>query len=79
MTSVSVKSTAILELMRHLPVPWSTAVDQVISSMINSCGDAHYASQLQEQYQLLELRRILLRYELSDVNVANLALIRGNV
>ncbi|KAI8058284.1 hypothetical protein BDF22DRAFT_30475 [Syncephalis plumigaleata] len=63
----------LLEWMRCLPVPWSSSVDDLLRQIVT-----HYMNEtsIKEQYRLLLLRRRLLSYGLTELNMADLGFIR---
>ncbi|KAJ1929435.1 hypothetical protein IWQ60_001182 [Tieghemiomyces parasiticus] len=68
-----------LELMRRTPIPWSPEVDALIRDLLRRFRDRRHGAELREQFRLMRLRRMLLRYGVKVFNVSNLALAKGLV
>ncbi|ORX95635.1 hypothetical protein K493DRAFT_371980 [Basidiobolus meristosporus CBS 931.73] len=68
----------VLELMRRTPVPWSETIDQVILKSLDG-PTLRRTEELREQYRLMQLKSMLLRYGIKVFNISDLALAKGLV
>lgn len=76
MQSVETKIETVLEVMRRAPVPWSAELDSTISEAL-TWTTVRRIDELREQYRLMQLKKMLLRYDISSFNVSDLALATG--
>ncbi|KAK9768761.1 hypothetical protein K7432_000363 [Basidiobolus ranarum] len=77
-SSAESRLDVVLELMRRTPVPWSDTIDQVIIKSLE--GPAlRRTEELREQYRLMQLKSMLLRYGIKVFNISDLALAKGLV
>ena len=67
--------TGCLELLKHLQVPWSEGVEELVEGC--SKLDSPLVSVLKRQYQLLQLKKLLNGYNIRDFNFSDLD--RGKV
>lgn len=65
----------VLELMRRATVPPSADVEQLIRSALATEG-AH-ATEVREQFRIMELRAMLQRYGIQGYNLTDISLARG--
>ncbi|KAI9026821.1 rough deal protein C-terminal region-domain-containing protein [Hyaloraphidium curvatum] len=76
MQSVEAKTETVLEVMRRAPVPWSDELDKTITEAL-AWPAVRRIDELREQYRLMQLKKMLLRYEITSFNVSDLSLATG--
>ena len=65
-----------LELMRCTCIPWSEQVEKLIQSFLSS--GRKRTEELREQYRLMQINKMLLKYGVSDFNVSDVSMAKGN-
>ncbi|KAJ3089821.1 Kinetochore-associated protein 1 [Quaeritorhiza haematococci] len=76
METVDAKADATLEVMRRTPIPWSERVDTLIHEMLR-CPSLRRYKEIQEQYRLIRLKRMLIDYGITKYNLSDLRMAKG--
>jgi hypothetical protein len=70
------KSEIVLEIMRRVSIPWSDDVEDMIQGALKQ-SQTKQVEEIQEQYRLMQLKRMLLRYDVRSFNISDLSLAKG--
>lgn len=76
MSSIETKIETLLEVMRRAPIPWSPELDAAVTEAL-SWTSVRRIDELQEQYRLMQLKKMLLKYDIASFNVSDLSLALG--
>ncbi|KAL1915878.1 uncharacterized protein VTP21DRAFT_6266 [Calcarisporiella thermophila] len=76
--SFEIRLDVVIELMRRTPIPWSDDVEATIQDMLSQQG-LRRDEELREQYRLMRLKRMLLKYSIRSFNVSDFSLAKGLV
>lgn len=71
LTSSDTQSQILIELMRRTAIPWSDSLDGKITSALQDTLSINY-DELNEQYKLITLKRMILQYGINDFNVSDI-------
>jgi hypothetical protein len=74
--SVDVRLNVLVHLLRQTAVPWSVAIDELLSS-VDSFKSAQSFGELVELKKLMELKRTLYRYNVTSLNISDLSMANG--
>lgn len=64
--------------MRRTSIPWSESVDVIIRQSVNQL-DLRRGDELREQYRLMQLKQMLMRYGIKTFNISDLSLAKGDI
>lgn len=70
--SLQLHLTGCLELLKHLQVPWSEGVEELVEGCVKL--DSPLVSVLKRQYRLLQLKKLLYSYDVRDFNFSDLGM-----
>lgn len=79
-TSIDVRLSIVVELMRRIHVPWSDSIDAVMKKSLTWTSESKSKNEEhREQYRLMCLKKMLLRYDIKSFNISDISLAKGLV
>jgi len=76
--NVDSRVDVLIEFMRRTAVPWSDGLE----ALIKKCSteqNLRRREEFQEQYRLLQMRKMLLRYGIKNFNISDSTMVKGRV
>lgn len=74
--SVDIKTDVTIQLLRQTAVPWSVAIDELLCAT-ETLKPARSFNELAELKKLMELKRTLYRYNVTNLNFSDLSMANG--
>lgn len=71
----SINIDLVLEVLRRCSIPWSTDIQTLIDNTLNCTS--RRVQELQEQYDLMKLKLMLLRYGIQNADISDIVSLKG--
>lgn len=73
--SLESKAEVVLEAMRRTNVPWSDSLDKYIKLVISD-NAIQFHQEINEQYKLMKLRKMILKYGIKNFSVTDIPMVK---